>query len=47
MTYRNSINEKGHPKIVVSKFGEVKPQEIDYILAVVEERAPYFKALEC
>lgn len=37
MTYRNCINEKGHPKIVVSKFGEVKPQEIDYILAVVEE----------
>ena len=31
------VHKRKHPKIVVSKFGEVKPQEIDHILKIVEE----------
>lgn len=37
MAYRNAFDKKEHPKIVVSKFGEVKPQQIDYILGILEE----------
>lgn len=37
MTYHNAINKKEHPKIVVSKFGNVTRQEIDHIIEIVEE----------
>jgi len=36
MAYRD-VHKKKTPKIVVSKFGKVKAQEIDYILEIVEE----------
>ena len=37
MVYYNAINKGEHPKIVVSKFGDVENREIDYILEIVEE----------
>jgi len=37
MAYYNAINKGEHPKIVVSKFGDVENREIDYILKIVEE----------
>ena len=37
MTYHNATNKEEHPKIVVSKFGDVENREIDYTLKIVEE----------
>ena len=37
MTHRNVVHKEKHPKIVVSKFGEVKASEIDHIVGVMEE----------
>lgn len=37
MTNRSVVRRKDHPKIVVSKFGEVKRQQIEHTLDIVEE----------
>ena len=37
MAYHTSVNKKGYPKIVVSKFGHVENREIEYILEIVGE----------
>ena len=37
MTHRNAVHKEKHPKIVVSKFGEVEAGEIDHIVGVMEE----------
>jgi hypothetical protein len=37
MAYGNATHRKKHPRIVLSRFGQVESREIDYILEVVEE----------
>jgi hypothetical protein len=37
MVYRSAIEKEEHPRILVSKFGDVENQEMDYILEIVEE----------
>ena len=37
MAHRNAVHKEKHPKIVVSKFGEVKAGEIDHIVGVMDE----------
>ncbi|MFQ6080832.1 MAG: hypothetical protein ACE5OW_04085 [Candidatus Bathyarchaeia archaeon] len=37
MAHRKAVHKEKHSKIVVSKFGEVKAEEIDYIVGVMEE----------
>lgn len=37
MTCHSPVSKRGHPKIVVSRFGKVENREIDHILRIVEE----------